>query len=113
MADKKKNKEKRIPALNSRQIRYLRSLGHHLDPVVLIGREGISDSVIQSVRDALKTRELLKVKLGQNCPVDKKKASGEVAARTGAVLVQLIGKTILLYQPNDDLPEKQRITLPR
>ncbi|BCO08077.1 putative RNA-binding protein [Desulfolithobacter dissulfuricans] len=113
MADKKKKKAKSTPTLNSRQIRHLRSLGHHLDPVVLVGREGISESVIQSVRDALKTRELLKVKLGQNCPVGKKEAATEVAVRTGAVLVQLIGKTILLYQPNDDLPEKQRITLPR
>ena len=99
--------------LKSKQKQFLRGLGHHLDAVVYVGREGISDNLISSAKDALKTRELIKIKLGQNCAVPKKEAAVRLAELTGAALVQLIGKTVLLYLPNKDLKPDQRISLPR
>jgi len=99
--------------LKGKQKQYLRGLGHHLDPVVFVGREGISKTLIQSVKDTLKTRELIKIKLGQNCDVAKKDAASQLSDLTGAVLVQLIGKTILLFRPNTDIKSDQRIVLPR
>ena len=98
--------------LKGKQKQFLRGLGHHLEAVVYVGREGLSDNLIQSVLDGLKTRELIKIKLGQNCEVPKKEAATQLAERTGATLVQLIGKTIILYLPNQDLKPEQRITLP-
>ena len=56
---------------------------------------------------------LIKVRLGQNCPVEKKQAARELADRTGSHLIQLIGKTVLLYKPSPDLPRDQGIKLPR
>ncbi len=106
-------KEKKQIALKGKQKQFLRGLGHHLEPVVYVGREGISESLTQSVLDTLKTRELIKIKLGQNCNVPKKEAAEKIAELTGATLVQLIGKTILLYQPNKDLKAEQRISLPK
>lgn len=99
--------------LSGRQIKYLRSLGHHLSASVIVGREGISESLVDSCNQGLTAHELIKVKLGQNCPVHKKDGARELAARTCSSLVQLIGKTVLLYRPNPDLARDSRIQLPR
>ena len=95
--------------LSGRDRRTLRALGHHLKPVVLVGREGITPALIRSAGQALSARELIKVKLGQNCPLAKKEAARQLAAQCGAALVQLIGKTVLLYRPNPDLDDEKRI----
>ncbi len=97
--------------LTGKQKKQLRGLGHHLEPVVYVGREGLSNPLLKSSREALKAHELIKVKLGQNCPLDKKAAAEQLAAQTGAALVQLIGKTVLLYLPNPDLPKDKRVSL--
>lgn len=106
--------KKREPKpLTGKQKKFLRSLGHHLTQSVIVGREGISDNLITSCDDGLKAHELIKIKLGQNCPVEKKEAAKELAAKTEAHLVQLIGKTIILYRSNPDLPRENIIRLPR
>jgi RNA-binding protein len=106
------NKKKPV-TLKGKQKKILRGLAHHLDPVVYVGKDGLSDNLLASTLDALKTRELIKIKLGQNCDVPKKEAAEQLAAMTGAALVQLIGKTIILYLPNKDLKAEQRVNLPR
>ena len=98
-------------SLTGKEKKHLRGLGHHLEPVVYVGREGLSEALLKSTREALKAHELIKVKLGQNCPVEKKAAAEQLAAQSGATLVQLIGKTVLLYLPNPDLPKDKSITL--
>ena len=106
-------KKNSIAKLSGKQKKYLRSLGHHLNQSVIVGKDGISDNLIQSCQDNLQAHELIKIKLGQNCPIDKKEAAQKLAASTGSHLVQLIGKTILLYKPNPDLGRDQAISLPR
>lgn len=106
-------KKKPLPPLTGRQKKYLRGLGHHLDQCVLVGRDGLSENVLQSCNDNLQAHELIKVKFGQNCPLEKKEAAEMVAAQTDSLLVQLIGKTIILYRPNLDLPPDRAIRLPR
>ena len=97
--------------LTGKEKKHLRGLGHHLTPVVYVGREGITTALLKSTGEALKTHELVKVKLGQNCPLGKKQAAAQLAQQCGAALVQLIGKTVLLYLPNPDLPKDKRVTL--
>jgi RNA-binding protein len=99
--------------LQGKQKRFLRGLGHHLDPVVYMGKEGFSDNLTKATREAFKTRELIKVKLGQNCAVPTEEAAAALSGLTGAVVVQLIGRTILLYLPNKKLKPEQRIILPK
>ncbi len=94
--------------ISSKQRKQLRSLGHALEPKVLVGREAFSDNVIKTVDEALDAHELIKVKLGQNCPVDKKEAASFIADKTKALMVQLIGKTILLYRKNPDIKDKEK-----
>ncbi|MCI5147369.1 MAG: YhbY family RNA-binding protein, partial [Candidatus Electrothrix sp. AR3] len=56
-------------SLKGKQKKILRGLGHHLNPVVHIGREGISENLAETARDAFRNRELIKIKLGQNCTI--------------------------------------------
>ncbi len=99
--------------LTGKQKRFLRGLGHHLDPAVLLGKEGLSGSLVKAAREALKARELIKVKLGQNCAVSAEEAAAALSVQTGAAVAQLIGRTILLYLPNKKLKPEQRIRLPK
>ena len=107
------HKTKEPLPLTGRQKKFLRGLGHHLEHSVIVGREGISDNLIQSCADGLQAHELIKVRLGQNCPLAKDEAAQQLAVRTRAHLVQLIGKTVILYRQNPDLPPDTAIHLPR
>jgi len=97
------------PELTSSQKKRLRSLGHHLEPVVYVGKEGLSEPLHKSLEAALKARELIKIKLGQNCPVERSVAGEELSELCRAALVQVIGRMILLYRPNPDLPAAKRV----
>lgn len=96
--------------LTGSAIRYLRGLGHHLDPVVQIGKEGITDALVAATNEALRTHELIKVKVGTEAPVERKEAAPELAEKTGSTLAQILGRTLLLYKRH---PSKPKIELPR
>ncbi len=97
------------PELSSSQKKRLRSLGHHLEPIVYVGKEGLSTPLHQSVEANLKAHELIKIKLGQNCPLERGTAGEQLAQLCKAALVQVIGRMVLLYRPNPDLPAAKRI----
>ena len=105
--------KKELAGLTGKQKKHLRSLGHYMQQSVIVGREGISETLVQSCDEGLQAHELIKIKLGQNCPVNKKEAAQELAAQTESHLIQLIGKTILLYRPNSELGRDKAISLPR
>lgn len=97
--------------LTSKQRAHLRSLAHRLRPVVHVGTDGVSDAVVASVEDALKTRELLKVKVLDGAPLDVRDAADSLSSRLAdAHVPQVIGRTIVLYRP---FPEEPEIRLPR
>jgi RNA-binding protein len=85
----------------------LRAEAHHLSPTVHVGQQGITPALVQSLDDALRTRELVKIQIGRNADVSVKEAAQELAAATGAEVVQVIGKTTTLYRkkPEDEGPE--------
>ncbi len=94
--------------LKGKQIRFLRGLGHHLQPVVMIGKEEVTSQVIAAANEALDAHELIKVKLQEGCLSDRKEVAAHLAEETGAAIVQILGKTILLYRQ----AEKATIDLP-
>ncbi len=100
-------------SLKGKQKKFLRGVGHRIDPAVYVGREGLSENLIKTARETFRTRELIKIKLGQNCSVSKKEAAARLSELTGAALVQLIGRTILLYLPSKKIKPAQRIILPK
>ena len=108
MKTKQKNK-----VFTSKQLRYLRGLGHHLKPIVMLGREGMSDNVISAANVVLAVHELIKVKIGNGCLLARQEAADVLAESTGSQVVQILGKTFLLYRANPDLDKEKRINLPR
>ncbi|MBE0582566.1 MAG: YhbY family RNA-binding protein [Desulfofustis sp.] len=99
------------PALSNAQKKELRRLGHELTPLVTIGKEGLTDNVIEAIEAVLTSFELIKVKLLNTAPLDKQTAAVLIPSRTDSSLVQLIGKTLLLYRPNPKRPKDKRIKL--
>ena len=104
-----KAKKKR---LTSKQARHLRGLGHHLSPLAMIGREGITKTLVNSVVDNLTAHELIKIKVQNNCPLDRKEAVAALAEAAGAQVAQVIGKMALLYRENADIDPERKIVFP-
>jgi RNA-binding protein len=98
-----------VPDLTGKQRRHLRALGHHLDPLLQIGHEGITDAVVAQADAQLRRHELIKVRVLESSPLDRREAAEELSGRTGAALAQVLGRTFLLYKRD---PEKPRIELP-
>ena len=96
--------------LTAKQRAHLKGLAHHLDPVVHIGREGISEAVVRQIDEQLAAHELIKVKLGEGAPLDRDETAAQLPGAVGAHLVQNIGRLFVLYRPDPDAP---RIELPR
>jgi len=96
--------------LSDSQRRHLRGLAHHLKPVVMVGQDGIKDSVLAELDGALTAHEMVKVKVAA---ADREQRAGMVAelvAASGAELVQSIGHMATLFRRN---PKKPKIALPR
>jgi RNA-binding protein len=110
---KSETEEKKSVNLPGKQKSFLRGIGHQLEPVVYLGREGLTDKVVKAACEAFKTRELIKVKLGQNCALPAEQTALVLAEQTGAAVVQRLGRTMLLYLPNKKLKPEQRIILPK
>jgi RNA-binding protein len=91
--------------LTGKQRRYLRSLGHHLDPVVHVGKEGISEGLIGALDAALEQHELIKVRLGEQVEGDRREVARALAEASKADLAGMIGRTLLLYRRREEEPE--------
>ncbi|MFC4356076.1 ribosome assembly RNA-binding protein YhbY [Chryseomicrobium palamuruense] len=96
--------------LTGKQKRFLRAEAHHLSPIFQVGKGGVNDQMVTQIKEALEVRELLKVSILQNCEDDKNEVAKELAAKSGAELVQLIGMTIVLYKESKN---HKKILLPR
>ena len=96
--------------LTSKQRAFLRSLAHHMKPVVHVGGDGVTPALLKSVEEAFNTRELLKVKILESAPEDPRTTGDRIVAGSPEVEIpQTIGRTIVLYRP---FPEKPEIRLP-
>jgi RNA-binding protein len=97
--------------LGSKQRAHLRSLAHHLKPLLQVGADGVSEAFLRSLDEAFNTRELLKVKVLEGAPDDVRASAEAIAAgMPGVEVAQTIGRTVVLYRP---FPEEPEIRLPR
>jgi RNA-binding protein len=83
--------------LTGKQRRALRAKGHHLDPIVIVGQSGVTEGVLGAVTQALEDHELIKVKIHEG-PETRQEAAAKMAEGTGSELVQLLGRTALLFK---------------
>jgi RNA-binding protein len=84
----------------------LRAEANRLPATVHVGHAGITPALIQSLEDALRARELVKVQLSKRSDRTPKTLATELAAATGAEVVQVIGRTATFYRHNPDLERK-------
>ncbi|AEV20146.1 ribosome assembly RNA-binding protein YhbY [Geobacillus sp. G4] len=95
--------------LTGKQKRFLRAQAHHLKPIFQVGKGGVTEAMTEQIAAALEARELLKVSVLQNCEEDRCTVAEQLAAGTGAEVVQVIGNTIVLYKESK---EHKQIVLP-
>jgi RNA-binding protein len=89
----------------------LKSLAHHLKPILHVGKEGVSEATLSQIEAAFNTRELLKVKVQESAPDTADESGAMISGRVAGVhLVQVIGRTIVLYRRH---PQKPEIELPQ
>jgi len=94
--------------LSETQKRHLRTLGHHLKPVVWIGQHGLKDTVIAEIEQALDSHELIKVKIVADRETRAQIASA-ICDQTHAESIHAIGQMLILFRRNEKEP---RIALP-
>ncbi|MFA5658394.1 MAG: ribosome assembly RNA-binding protein YhbY [Oscillospiraceae bacterium] len=90
--------------LNSKQRAYLKGLANSLEPIFQVGKGGISDPQVSQIDDALRARELIKIKVLDNSEFSAAEAAREIADKINADVVQVIGSKFILYKPNPKKP---------
>lgn len=83
----------------------LRAAGHHLTPIVQVGKEGVTEPVARQVAQALLDHELIKVKVGGESPEDRFEAAEALREKTGAHVAQIVGRVVLLYKKHPEKPK--------
>ncbi len=93
------------------QKRYLRSLGHNLKPVVVIGRNGLSPAVMAKVDQELNAHELIKIRFS-DFKEERKQLVEQIAEATQSATAGVLGNTAILYREHAD-PDKRSIVVPQ
>lgn len=99
-------------ALTGKQRQHLRALAHHLDPVVQVGHEGLTEAVVSQIREALEAHELIKVRVAQESPVGRDELAEELEGRGVGQIAQTIGRIVVVWRrrakkPKVDLAAKR------
>lgn len=93
--------------MTSKQRAYLKGLAMTMDPILNVGKSSVTPELVESVSEAIKKRELIKIGVLKNCMDDPREIAETIAARTKSQVVQVIGKKIVLYKRNNDNPKIQ------
>lgn len=96
--------------LTSKQRAFLRAQANALTPVWYAGKGGLTEAMIKQGEDALTARELIKGKVLETAPETARDTAEALAAATHSEVVQVIGRTFVLYRPN---PKEPKIVLPK
>lgn len=96
--------------ITGKQRSFLKKKAHDMDSILQIGKNGLSDNLIEQVDEALEARELIKINVLNNSFLDPKKIANELANKTNSEFVQSIGNKIILYRESE---ENKKINLPK
>ena len=95
--------------LTNPQKRKLKALAQRLEPMLKVGKQGLSEAFLQSVNDALAYHELVKIKFGE-FKEEKKQLAPQLSEKTASCLVMLVGNVVVLYRQSPD-PERRKIAI--
>ena len=90
--------------MTSKEIAYLKGLAMTMDPILSLGKASLTPEFSESVAEAIKKRELIKINVLKNCTDDPKEIAQTLAERTRSTVVQVIGRKIVLYKRNQEKP---------
>lgn len=96
--------------MTSKQRAYLKGLAMKMEPIMQLGKGSVTPENTAAVDEALAARELIKIRVLQNCLDDPRQMAEVLAERTHAQVVQVIGRKIVLYR--EGKKEKKKIILP-
>lgn len=97
---------RKSPLMPSSKLRKaLRAAGHHLAPVVQVGKEGVTGAVLRQLDDQLLAHELVKVRIGGESPEDRFEAAERLGEAAGAQIAQILGRTVLVYRRHPEKPK--------
>lgn len=91
--------------ITSKQRAYLRSIAQNLQPIFQIGKNGVNDNQIEQLKNALEVREIIKITMLDTTPADKHSIANEIVEKTGAEVVQIIGKKLTIYKRSEENPQ--------
>lgn len=100
------HKQLKANNLTNADIKYLKGIGHQLNPIVIIGGNGVTPAIIEEIERALFDHELIKVKIPAGSKDEREAVVNELAEATGAVTVTSIGRMCLLLKQNPDANPK-------
>ena len=98
--------------LTSAQRKYLRAKAHHLDPVVMVGKKGLTDELVGALDQALESHELVKLRFQDAAKDEKEALLKDIEQRTRCAVAGLIGHVAILFRQQED-SDKQRYDLPQ
>lgn len=88
--------------LTNNQKKYLRGIAHGLNPMIMIGANGVTESLMAELESTLAHHEILKIKIASADRDERKEIIQHLVKETGALLVQTIGKICVIYRQNDE-----------
>ncbi len=92
---------KKLASLSNPQKKFLKGIAHNLNPMIIIGSNGVTDSLMAELETTLEHHELLKIKIAIGERDDRKKIVDYIIENTGALLVQTIGKTCVIFRQRE------------
>lgn len=79
-------------------------MANTIETILQIGKGGITENTVSQAEEALTARELIKLRVLETCPLTAREAAEDIAGKTGADVVQVIGTRFILYRPNPEKP---------
>jgi len=98
---------------STKQIAHLRGLAHNLNPVVMIGNQGLTENVLKEIELNLNAHELIKVQVAGDDRDARKTILDEISKATGALAVHHIGKQLVFYRASSTVKESAKIIIPK
>ena len=90
--------------ITGKQRAYLRGLANTMSPIFQVGKNGVEETFLRQLKEALEARELIKIKVLENSGLDAREASNEICEAIGCEGIQAIGSKIVLFKQSKKKP---------
>jgi RNA-binding protein len=88
--------------------RRLRGAAHSMSAIVQVGKEGVTSALVRQITGALFDHELIKLKIGSECPASRFEVAERLAAEPGVNVVQILGRVVVLYKRHPETPAYEK-----